>query len=96
LVGNAAVKQSRDVWVLKLGEDLSLTTKPVRRLIRPEAWPHQFDGYLLFVLIVIATLGFVNMLIKVLRDTRPEYVVVVWDSSGPTRRRGPGCYAGGL
>jgi DNA polymerase-1 len=34
-----------------------------------------------------ATLGFVNMLMKLLRDTRPEYVVVVWDSPGPTRRK---------
>ena len=34
-----------------------------------------------------ATLGFTTMLQKVVRDTRPDYVVVVWDSPGPKRRR---------
>ncbi len=34
-----------------------------------------------------ATLGFANMLQKVLREERPDYVVVVWDSPGPKRRK---------
>ena len=34
-----------------------------------------------------ATLGFTTMLQKVLRDTQPDYVVVVWDSPGPKRRQ---------
>ena len=34
-----------------------------------------------------ATLGFVNMLQKVLREQRPDYVVVVWDSRIAKRRK---------
>ena len=34
-----------------------------------------------------ATLGFVNMLQKVLREEEPDYVVVVWDSPGAKRRK---------
>ncbi len=34
-----------------------------------------------------ATLGFVNMLQKVLREEGPDYVVVVWDSPGAKRRK---------
>jgi DNA polymerase-1 len=34
-----------------------------------------------------ATLGFVTMLQKVLRDHRPSAVAVVWDSPGPKRRK---------
>ncbi|MCP4003573.1 MAG: DNA polymerase I [bacterium] len=34
-----------------------------------------------------ATLGFETMLQKVLRETRPEFVVVVWDAPGPKRRK---------
>ncbi|MCE2391533.1 MAG: DNA polymerase I [Proteobacteria bacterium] len=34
-----------------------------------------------------AILGFVNMLHKALRESRPEYVVVVWDAPGPSRRK---------
>ncbi len=33
-----------------------------------------------------ATLGFLSMLQKVLRDTSPDGVVVVWDAPGPKRR----------
>jgi DNA polymerase-1 len=33
-----------------------------------------------------ATLGFLTMLQKVLRDERPDYVGVVWDGAGPNRR----------
>ncbi len=34
-----------------------------------------------------ATLGFTSMLQKLLRDTQPDYVVVVWDAPGPKRRK---------
>jgi DNA polymerase-1 len=34
-----------------------------------------------------ATLGFVNMLQKLLRERRPDYVAVVWDAPGPQRRK---------
>jgi DNA polymerase-1 len=34
-----------------------------------------------------AALGFVNMLQKALRESRPDYAVVVWDAPGPSRRR---------
>ena len=34
-----------------------------------------------------ATLGFVNMLQKVLREEGPDYVVIVWDSPGAKRRK---------
>jgi len=34
-----------------------------------------------------AILGFVNMLQKSLRESRPAYVVVVWDSGQPARRK---------
>ena len=34
-----------------------------------------------------AALGFTTMLQKLLRETRPDYVVVVWDSPGPKRRK---------
>ncbi len=34
-----------------------------------------------------ATLGFVNMLLKVLREKEPDYVVVVWDSPSAKRRK---------
>jgi DNA polymerase-1 len=33
-----------------------------------------------------ATLGFLNMLLKVIRDEAPDFVVVVWDAPGPKRR----------
>ncbi len=33
-----------------------------------------------------ATLGFTTMLQKLLRETQPDYLVVVWDSPGPKRR----------
>ena len=34
-----------------------------------------------------ATLGFVNMLLKVLREEQPDYMVVVWDSPGAKHRK---------
>ena len=34
-----------------------------------------------------ATLGFLNMLQKSLRESAPDYVAVVWDAPGPKRRR---------
>jgi len=33
-----------------------------------------------------ATLGFTNMLQKTLRERKPRYVAIAWDSSGPRRR----------
>ncbi len=34
-----------------------------------------------------AALGFTTMLQKLLRESRPDYVVVVWDAPGPKRRK---------
>ncbi len=34
-----------------------------------------------------ATLGFTTMLQKLLRESRPDYVAVVWDAPGPKRRK---------
>ena len=34
-----------------------------------------------------AALGFTTMLAKLLRESRPDYVAVVWDSPGPKRRK---------
>ncbi|MBM4335798.1 MAG: DNA polymerase I [Deltaproteobacteria bacterium] len=34
-----------------------------------------------------AALGFTTMLQKLLRETRPDYVAVVWDAPGPKRRK---------
>ena len=33
-----------------------------------------------------AVYGFTNMLLKIIRDERPEAMVVVFDSKGPTER----------
>ena len=34
-----------------------------------------------------AALGFTTMLQKLLRESRPDYVAVVWDAAGPKRRK---------
>src|SRR4051812_2438856 len=56
----SAVEKASDVWMLQIGEDLSLLSQPALNLSREQTGPHDLDRDLLSIFIV-GSLGEINI-----------------------------------